>query len=1107
MKKIYFLLLFVGFAFAGFGQDVLYSQDFETDLTGYSHTPSQTPSSDPGDQYFHRAEPSNGDIYEGSVGPYTNVTNSWLFVGSNPNTINSGSPGELLFSSISISGYDNFELYADFGAVPSDWDEADDLFVEYQIDGGTWNTLFSFAAGGDGTNEPISLTGNASSGINTVNGTTLTYALTTIATNNFSGTGTSMNIKIVCDANANYEAFGVDNIILKGTAFGGGNDTDAEAYTTGSQPGANSISSLDDTYAERVSVFNMYIGDGGDTDGLPTHISKVRIKPHTTNTADWTDHIQGAVLNDGSSDVTATVDITDTYIDFTISSGNLDIADGDFEELTLSIYLNASGLSDGEILSFMVDADNHGFTSDASGTGFMATFSGGDFNSNDFTIDVDATQFTYNQQPSDVSIDVAMNPAVEVAFTDENGNVDADENGGGSTVTMTTTGTFSGSAITSLDASNGVATFSNLKFSTEAIGRTITAADTDGGEISSLESSTFDITNSGDGSMSNPYSCAEAIALSNSGTSDKWVKGYIVGNIVSETNVNIEAPFSSSTNIAIADDVDETNHLNMVYVQLPDNGLREILGLSNVLLNEGVLIILKGDLQAYFGTHIGLKNTDDYKWVADCIVSGSGNWSSSSTWGHGVPGQHDDVIVQTTGALTVDVNGECNTITLKSDASGDASLTGQEKLSFTSTTVERYITPYTGNSDGWHFLSSPVHNMTISGSDFVSGTFDLYRWGETTVADEKWLNYEGGTFGQTEFQNGLGYLFADNTGGVFEFIGSLNSSSYIVGVNGIPLTYTAGEGDGWNLIGNPYCSGLDWTALDNSAGNIGGAFYIVNPADGTYKSSNGAAVSDFPNGHIPPHQGFFVQVSAASSIGIATDDQVHTTNQYEKSSNAFEEVLVVDLVGDNSSNKTYFQFRDDATEEFDFHADAYKLFGWATIPQIYSEIDGIQYSINCLNHSEETITVPLGLYLQENEELTLDFSGMDSFFNTVRINLEDLETGIMTNVRENPSYTFQATTEDNANRFLLHFNGVTAVEELSEENAPQVYAVEDVVYINHAQDLDADIFIYNTNGQLVGQAQMSKESMKRISVNGSTGIYLVTIQSEDVVYTNKVYKK
>ncbi|PQJ82591.1 lamin tail domain-containing protein [Polaribacter glomeratus] len=196
------------------GQTTLYSQGFETNLDGYSQTPNQTPATDPGKQYFHRAEPSDSDIYEtGSDGPYTNVTGSWLFVGSNPNTISAA--GILSTGLIDVTGYENFEISIDFGAVPNDWDTNDDLKVEYSWNDTDWSTLYNFIAQST-TNFPLNLANNTISGNNTANGTTLTYELQTIVSNNFTGAGNSLYIRIVCDSNSNYEAFGLDTIILTG---------------------------------------------------------------------------------------------------------------------------------------------------------------------------------------------------------------------------------------------------------------------------------------------------------------------------------------------------------------------------------------------------------------------------------------------------------------------------------------------------------------------------------------------------------------------------------------------------------------------------------------------------------------------------------------------------------------------------------------------------------------------------------------------------------------------------------------------------------------------------------------------------------------------------
>jgi hypothetical protein len=486
----------------------------------------------------------------------------------------------------------------------------------------------------------------------------------------------------------------------------------------------------------------------------------------------------------------------------------------------------------------------------------------------------------------------------------------------------------------------------------------------------------------------------------------------------------------------------------------------------------------------------------------------SNDWFDTSNWDDGnEPTAATDVVIPTGASNypTITSAAECNSITIKSTLNSDASLIGQQNLSVSGTiNLERNINGYTSEDNGWHFISSPINNMTIVGSDFepTAGTDDLFRWGETVVADEKWLNFIAGTFGHAQFETGLGYLVAYLIDDVKVFSGSqFNPNSVTKN-----LTYTADGGEGWNLAGNPYPSGLDWNLIDKSAGNIGGSFYVVNPADGSYKSSNGSG-GDFPNGHIPPHQGFFVQVSANTTITMETSDQVHTSNGFEKQANTLQDYLVVELSGAESSNATYFHFRDDATNQFDFHADALKLFGWATTAQVYSEIEGDQYSINCLPHSEEVQTVPVAIAIQSDESLSLNFSGASTFANTVKIELEDQKLGYIQDIMQNPSYAFDASVEDNPNRFRLHFSGVTGIDDMSSADNINVYTIENKIYINTADALSADILVYDISGKLLLKDSMDGTNLKRIDMKSVPGVYLISLVAQDATVTKKVYLK
>lgn len=238
--------------------------------------------------------------------------------------------------------------------------------------------------------------------------------------------------------------------------------------TFGYDPGGTNIPSTYDTSSEITHLLTIGIVDAGSGDELDTEVTNFRLTPHSSNTADWTDNIQGIILHDGENPiVTGTLNITDTFIDIPIVSGNLTVPDGLGYGLELYVYLNTSNIDDNEVLSFFIDADNHGFTADPSGSGFASNF-GADINSSDFTITVTATTSGFVSYPTEVIINTDF--TVTAGAVDENGNVDKDyvandielylDSGNG---TLSGTGVGQGTGQTLV---NGIYTWSDVQYDT-----------------------------------------------------------------------------------------------------------------------------------------------------------------------------------------------------------------------------------------------------------------------------------------------------------------------------------------------------------------------------------------------------------------------------------------------------------------------------------------------------------------------------------------------------------------------------------------------------------------------------------------------------------------
>lgn len=136
----------------------------------------------------------------------------------------------------------------------------------------------------------------------------------------------------------------------------------------------------------------------------------------------------------------------------------------------------------------------------------------------------------------------------------------------------------------------------------------------------------------GDGTESNPYSVGDVYVKYQDGdTIDVWVKAYIVGNA---NNSMAKASFSDTlnvkTNLLLADDVNETNVMNVIPLELPaktkihDVEVRDSLAMPNHPENYKKQILVHASIIKYF-SQAGLKKITDYKFVEAAGLKGDAN--------------------------------------------------------------------------------------------------------------------------------------------------------------------------------------------------------------------------------------------------------------------------------------------------------------------------------------------------------------------------------------------------------------------------------------------------------------------------------------------------
>ena len=481
------------------------------------------------------------------------------------------------------------------------------------------------------------------------------------------------------------------------------------------------------------------------------------------------------------------------------------------------------------------------------------------------------------------------------------------------------------------------------------------------------------------------------------------------------------------------------------------------------------------------------------------------------------------VTIKPGAALTVNSTFTNNTaaygLYIESDATGTGSFINKGTIAGTGkASIQRYLTNYHSVPDSkFHFLSSPVGSDQAINPVFCNpvGSTDLtdfYKWDETL---NLWINYRGATsntintaFGNN-FEAGKGYLVAYPTDITKTFTGTPYSTSELA----IPCSYTASEGLGWNLVGNPFPSAIDWDLVNKNGNNLDDAlYYYVNDL---YTNAGGykyyipltGGVSGGSR-YIPAMQGFMVHAkSGGGTLRLSNSHRVHNSlTTYYKNATLQDNILNLKIEGNNVTDEARVCYYDQASSNFDGAFDAYKLFCYdASIPQLYSVTsDNIQVAINTLPLSEMYGSVPVGFRPGMEGNYTFTADGVGSFPSNVYIKLEDKKTGTVQKLNDNPIYAFASAASDNSDRFVLHFQDATSINNPEVTNNFTVYVDNGTITINQLESLTGTVKVSDMLGRTIAMENMVAETPLQINLNSTPGVYVVTVYTKSKTYSQKV---
>ena len=530
------------------------------------------------------------------------------------------------------------------------------------------------------------------------------------------------------------------------------------------------------------------------------------------------------------------------------------------------------------------------------------------------------------------------------------------------------------------------------------------------------------------------------------------------------------------------------------------------------------------------------------------FVKAQTTWDGT-TWSNGIPDNSIDALI--TGSYDTSINGDfiCKNLNVSSTGSvviaTSTSIIVQTNLdnlgSFTiedkgsllmlddsGTVFGNYLvkrnTPNNLDIYMYSFFSSPMVEEDSNINTIFDPTDIIYYWDTTNNPTYYvFIPHEDGMGNSNKLGLGKGYSVAPTsmTGVVTRtFTGKINTGDITV-----PVYYTDSSSSpgqfGYNIIGNPYPSAIDWFAFKaDNASTITGTMYLFRDQTGSVQYGSdyiavnklGTVPYDEGNEFVGSAQGFVVRTNANGNVlfknshRVANNEQFFRNSTQSRLSTAGNSWLKISGTANKSS--ILIGFNSNGTTEFDDDYDG-AFIGAADPLQFYSLMGTEKLLINAQPEltSPNNVSIPLGIKPESTGFYTISIE--EEFINPdYLIILEDTQTSTITDLGLGDySFNVSSTIEDNS-RFIIHYEYDTTLgnSNLINEDDFKIYFNENNLNlkITDGQSLPETVSVYSLNGRLVFKSSYAEI----ISTNNlPSGVYVINLNFNDKKVVPKVVVK
>ena len=488
--------------------------------------------------------------------------------------------------------------------------------------------------------------------------------------------------------------------------------------------------------------------------------------------------------------------------------------------------------------------------------------------------------------------------------------------------------------------------------------------------------------------------------------------------------------------------------------------------------------------------------------------------------------------IEKTGAVTMSGNfSNAGTFILNSDSDEFSSLIIGGSVTG-NITYNRYVNSVGTNE--WDLIGAPVSGQSIN-SFVTANTSTLATNGATKAigyynnTDNTWTNYTTSTIvGAGNFPLGKGFQMATNANGtgILSFTGAPTATNQTWTIIDNDAA-NSGAGTRWNLVANPFPSYIYGNANADSSHN----FLTVNSdkLNDSYEAiygydADGSGYTVYNNTsaalRLAPGQAFMVASDNAENDTISFTTAMRTTTGGDDlivgrdPIDSFELVLKL-YEGDSEIDHTKFYFGDGLSLNLDPGYDAGHFNqGASLMSRLVEEDEGVGLVINAMGiDSANDVVIPIELNREAGNNFRISI-GTFNINTAIKVYLEDNVQETMTLLNDQD---FELTTENELNgigRFFIHLTEtVLSIDDKIETNYLNVFIADVNNFITVEglanQSNGTKLRLYTIRGKEVIFTTLNNTNNKQIiSTQGlSTGIYIVKLESGNILLTKKIFIK